>query len=203
MSETPIQAKDAYKVGWWREQSSSLYGCDTCDALLSFLSNGQASMVHVAKQDEWYQHLVRVHAPFKKSRQGNGTYQGAWAFTLTMSPKDGLSVGDMVTAVRKLMRQKSCPVVRYAWHYEDKGRDANGDPIHPHIHGMYETTTGGRIEAKHFKRAWSIWDEKKLMGAGFRGGYHRPVRSEERYDDYMKKDGRMSECWPLDDDKTE
>jgi len=129
-----------------------------------------------------------------KQREGNGAPQGPFAFTLTKSPKDPLTVGDMLIAVRKLMSQKSCPVTQYAWYYEDKGRDENGDPIHPHIHGMYETQSGGRIQAKHFKRAWYVWDEKKPLGAGFQGGYHRPVKHEEAYANYIKEDGGMSEC---------
>lgn len=132
---------------------------------------------------------------YRKQRVGNGKPSGLFAFTLTKSPKDPLSIGDMLVAVRKIMSQKSCKVIRYAWYYEDKGRDENGDAIHPHIHGLYETETGGRIEAKHFKRAWSVWDEKKPLGAGFQGGYHRPVRSEEGYGDYIKKDGHMGESF--------
>lgn len=198
MSETAIQPKDEQQ--WWRQPSCWLSGCEQCDELLTFLNNGLASELHIKRIDEWQRHLDSKHS--RKPRTGNGTYQGAWAFTLTMSPKDGLSVGDMLTAVRKVMKQKSNPVKSYAWYYEDKGRDDNGDPIHPHIHGIYETVTGGRVEAKHFKRAWSIWDERKPFGAGFRGGYHRPVRSEERYDDYIKKGGGMGECL-MDDEQTE
>jgi len=122
------------------------------------------------------------------SHKGNGTYKGAFAFTITKSPHDLLEIDDMLEAVRKIMSQKSCPVARYAWYLEDKGKDDNGIPLHPHIHGMYETLTHGRIEKKHWKRAWPIWDESTKMGQGFRGGYHRPVRVEESYDQYMKKD---------------
>ena len=116
-----------------------------------------------------------------------------------MSPEDALGKPDLLRAVRKIMGQKSCPAVRYAWHYEDKGVDANGRPIHPHIHGMYETATGGRIEAKHWKRAWKIWDEKSRHGAGFRGGYHRPVRSNEGYAAYIAKDGKESDAYNIED----
>lgn len=131
----------------------------------------------------------------KPNRQhcGNGTYQGAFAFTLTKSPKDSLSVSDLIAAVKKIVSQKSCIVKKYAWFLEYKGTDEAGLPAHPHIHGMYETVTGGRIEAKHFKRAWPIWEEKIKLGAGFRGGYHRPVRSEEAYSDYIAKDGGVGE----------
>lgn len=126
-----------------------------------------------------------------KPREGNGAPKGRFAFTLTKSPTDPFTIEDMLNAVRKIMKQKSCPVAEYAWYYEDKGKDDNGIPIHPHIHGMYETHTQGRIESKHFKRAWSIWgenDPSKRMGQGFRGGYHRPVRSDEAYNNYIKKD---------------
>lgn len=129
----------------------------------------------------------------KKTHTGNGAPSGAFAFTLTKSPKDDLSVNDMIKAVKKIMSQKSCPVKSYAWYLEDKGTDASGEPLHPHIHGMYETQTGGRIEKKHFMRAWSVWDEDNHIGAGHRGGYHRPVRLEEQYNDYIKKDGGIGE----------
>jgi len=128
----------------------------------------------------------------KKTHKGNGSYAGPFAFTITKSPQDPLTEDHMIVAVKKIMSQKSCPVVKYAWYLEHK---ENG--THPHIHGMYETTTMGRIEAKHFKRAWPIWDEKSPMGAGFRGGYHRPVRHQECYDDYIKKDGGLSESSTL------
>jgi len=123
---------------------------------------------------------------------GNGTYKGAFAFTLTKSPSDELSVEDMIAAARKILNQKSNPTKRFAWFLEYKEEEK-----HPHIHGMYETETGGRIESKHFKRAWPIWDPTKKLGAGFRGGYHRPVRHGEAYDDYIAKDGGIGELFNL------
>lgn len=129
----------------------------------------------------------------RNPKTGNGVYQGPFAFTITKSPKDPYSVGDMLVAVRKIMRQKTKPVMKYAWYYEDKGTDEMGEPIHPHIHGMYETADGSRIPTRQWQRAWKLWDPEKPMGAGFRGGYHRPVRSDEGYANYIKKDGRMSE----------
>lgn len=128
------------------------------------------------------------HAKTHRERKGNGKPQGAFAFTLTMSPADNLTAADLVLAVRKIMSQKSMPVKRYAWAYEDKG-----DGKHPHIHGMYETETGQRIHTKFWKRAWKIWDETKPMGQGHRGGYHRPVLDEDSYKDYIGKDGGLSE----------
>lgn len=168
---------------------------ETCEECKNWLSTGfrdgiRRSPMEEDTELEWFKNHRKTH---DRTHKGNGAYQGAFAFTLTKSPKDALSVGDMLTAVRKIMAQKSCPVSKYAWYYEDKGRDENNDPIHPHIHGMYELESGGRIEKKHWKRAWSIWDPEKPQGAGFRGGYHREVRSDERYEQYIKKDGGMSE----------
>jgi len=140
--------------------------------------------------DLYTQHKKTHETPKNK---GNGAPQGAFAFTLTCSPADDYTAADMLLAVRKIMSQKSNTVKRYAWYYEEKGRTTEGVPIHPHIHGMYETESGGRIHSKHFQRAWKIWDEKKPMGQGFRGGYHRPVKSEEGYAQYIKKDGMLGE----------
>jgi len=129
----------------------------------------------------------------EKHHKGNGAPNGAFAFTLTMSPADNLTASDLLVAARKIMSQKSNKVKRYAWYYEDKGKDAEGVALHPHIHGMYETETGGRIHSKHFQRAWKIWDEKKPMGQGFRGGYHRLVKSEEGYELYIQKSNMFGE----------
>jgi len=169
---------------------AAILACPVCKA---WYTQGAFLLEKRAGYDEIYARWLEHLATHKKSHTGNGAPQGAFAFTLTKSPTDHLSVGDMLTAVRKVMNQKSNPVVKYAWYYEEKGRDENGDPIHPHIHGMYETATGGRIERKHWKRAWNIWDEDDPKGAGFRGGYHRPVKYDEAYEDYIKKDGGMSE----------
>lgn len=147
--------------------------------------------------DQWAKHTRSkkcTHFRNTTTHVGNGKHKGLFAFTLTKSPSDTLSLGDMLEAVKKLMvKYKSYSIKRYAWYYEDKGRDEFGEPIHPHIHGIYETESGGRIERKFFIRAWPIWDEEVPMGAGFRGGYHKEVYHEEEYRDYIKKDGRMHE----------
>jgi len=140
----------------------------------------------------WHKHGVQYHGfhPIAPTHSGNGTPSGAFAFTLTMSPGDGLTEADMVAAVRKIMKQKSCPVKQYAWYLEYGDPETKG---HPHIHGMYETEKGGVIEKKHFQRAWKIWDPSVKLGAGFRGGYHRPVRSDEAYSQYIKKQDILGE----------
>jgi len=118
---------------------------------------------------------------------GNGRHNGEWAFTLTMSPTDGYTTEDMLTAVQKIVSQSSCPVKKYAWYLEHKQ-----DESHPHVHGIYETDTGGRIEAKHFRRAWPLWNEKIKLGAGFKGGYHRPVITSDEYQKYISKDSQTA-----------
>lgn len=167
-----------------------------CDAYVmpSTRINDIPSTLEIEREEK----LIRKYWAKDKSHSGNGAPRGAFAFTLTKSSKDeSLTVGDMIGAVKKIMNQRSCPVKRYAWYLEYKGIDEHGLPIHPHVHGMYETHTGGRIEAKHFKRAWKVWKEEKSLGAGHVGGYHRPVRSEERYEAYIKKDGGLSESYNI------
>jgi len=159
--------------------------CDICRTLKANSIAAFMNDVALARAvNEEVKHLFTFHKREKlRTHKGNGAPTGPFAFTLTKSPNDDLKEEDMITAARKLMGQRSCPVVKYAWYLE------YGDPetkSHPHIHGMYETETNGRIEAKHFKRAWPIWNEKERLGAGFRGGYHRPVRNDEKYSDYIK-----------------
>lgn len=126
----------------------------------------------------------------RRTHVGNGAYKGPFAFTLTMSPKWGLTTADMIKAAQKLMSQKSQPVKKYAW-YLEYGKPETFE--HPHIHGMYETDTGRRIEMKHFVRAWKNWDEATEYGQGFKGGYHREVKADEAYSKYIKKQGGIGE----------
>ena len=157
----------------------------------------------VRLQEDLMEHIERckITNPPKKTHKGNGTYKGPWAFTITCSPKDNLRFGDMIKAVTKVLKQKSCPATKYAWYLENKGTNSEGEMIHPHIHGMYETASGGRIEAKHWKRAWPIWDEDDPIGAGFRGGYHRPVTHEEGYSSYIAEDGGACGTFNLDENE--
>lgn len=126
-------------------------------------------------------------------KRGRPKSNSAFAFTLTCSPADGLSHTDMIVAVKKVMAQQSQPVKKFAWYLESKGVDDTGAPLHPHIHGMYETVSGVKIKDQHWKRAWKLWDPSAKLGAGFRGGYHRPVKSEEAYSEYIAKDGQLGE----------
>jgi len=147
------------------------------------VSDGEFSRINKHAYAQFWSLCPCMKPPVKRgSHKGNGTHKGIFAGTLTMSTKDELTQDDIVTAIRKLMKQKSCPIKRYVWYLEQTTAGT------PHIHFMYETMSGGRIERKHFKRIWPIWDEDRACGAGFRGGYHKPVHSESDYLEYVQKD---------------
>lgn len=117
---------------------------------------------------------------------------GTWAGTLTMSDKDATNEEEMISAIKKIFRQKTVPVQKYAWYLE---YTANGLP---HIHFIYRTASGGRIHAKVFRRIWKFWDETQNVGAGHRGGYHRLCHSEDEYMKYISKDqGRHEINWAM------
>lgn len=122
--------------------------------------------------------------------KSNHKHMGTWAGTLTMAPTDSLNEEDMVSAIKKIMNQKTCPLLKYAWYLE---YTENGLP---HIHFIYQTSTGGRIHKRVFQRVWKIWDESHNIGAGHRGGYHRECHSDEEYLRYISKDkGRCAVQW--------
>jgi len=173
-------------------------GCAIMEDMKRLASNDELTVEKICRlYRDNDSHFVEYHGsePYKQTHQGNGVYQGQFAFTLTKAPDDQLTEFDMIKAVRKVMSQQSCPVKKYAWYLEYGDEELKQ---HPHIHGMYETETGGMIETKHWKRAWSIWNPKVKLGRGFRGGYHRPVRSEEGYSDYIKKDAGKNESFGLE-----
>jgi len=118
-----------------------------------------------------------------KHHIGNGKPKGIFAGTLTMSPADPENEDTMIEAMKKIVKQETCPVKRYAWYLEYQ---SNGLP---HVHFIYETVSTGRIHQKVFKRYWKIWDESRKQGQGFRGGYHKVVDSETAYLEYIEKDG--------------
>lgn len=124
-----------------------------------------------------------IDKPPRSTHEGNGAPNGTFAGTLTKAPDWSETEEDMIRAMHKIMEQKTCPVKKYAWYLEYTNADL------PHIHFIYQTTTGGRIHAKVFKRYWKQWDEKRKLGAGHQGGYHKFVDSETVYLEYIEKDG--------------
>ena len=147
-----------------------------------------------------YTSICDVHGTFNrkpikpKHHEGNGRHNGAFAGTLTMSPEWNENEETMVTAIKKILYQDTCPVKRFRWNLEFC-KDGK-----PHIHFIYETVTGGRIHRRIFKRYWNHWSEKKEdmdEGKRFKGGYHRVCYAEEAYQKYIAKDngrcGRMDE----------
>lgn len=186
--------------------SDKVYGCG-CPACIKFYTTDDKYLMDMCGVVSDTQHLAMIRKSFeehrrncpvmlekskKYSHKGNGVPKGSWAGTLTMSPNDSLNEEDMVDAIKKIMKQKTCPVEKYAWYLE---YTENGLP---HIHFIYRTPTGGRIHQKVFKRIWKIWDENQSVGAGHRGGYHRLVHSEDEYLKYIGKDnGRHQSNWTI------
>lgn len=147
---------------------------------------------HDKLTSEWIDHLIECHnfPDTRIKKYPNGKYKGPFAFTLTMSPSDGLTEQDMMMACRKLMTQRSQPVKKFSWYLEYKDTELK---THPHIHGMYECEDSCRIQKRTWERMWPVWNEGIPLGAGFRGGYHRPVRSDEGYANYIVKQGGIGE----------
>lgn len=119
----------------------------------------------------------------------------AYAFTLTM-PSGHKTEEEMIAAAEKIMKHGLTSGKPYdkasKWAFSLEHTDAGV----PHIHGMYQTPSGRRIAAKYFKRYWTLWDEKKKMGAGHQGGYHTKARHNESYDAYMQKEGKVYSSEP-------
>jgi len=159
------------------EKGMSMYACDD-----SYYGRQQfASYAQLARTHDPDTHADKVLKKF--SHEGNGAPNGVFAGTLTKAPDWKETEEDMIRAMHKIMEQKTCPVQKYAWYVE------HTDAGLPHIHFIYQTTTGGRIHAKVFKRYWKQWDEKRKLGKGHQGGYHRFVESETAYLEYIEKDG--------------
>ena len=110
-----------------------------------------------------------------------------YAFTLTMPPD--YQPKKPIEEVAKLIlehglvsktKEKACE-----WAFVMEHTEAGT----PHIHGVYKTPSGRRIEGKYFARYWPLWDEKIKLGHGHKGGYHARARHLESYKAYMQKEG--------------
>lgn len=142
-----------------------------------------------------YNHICPIHKTQNIKKQhhtGNGKPKGIFAGTLTMSPKWDTNEEEMVSAIKKIMRQKTTPVKRYVWYLEYTKENV------PHIHFIYETVKGGRITQQTFKRQWKWWDESTPCGSGHVGGYHKHCAKEDDYLEYISKDkGRHENKWTI------
>lgn len=174
------------------------------DDLFEYYSHDNVLCEACLKYEDWMRELGKSHhltpAEFDKlyskatierdktcpkrhkstSHKGNGAHMGLYAGTLTMSPEWGKTEDDIVHAIEKIVSQKTCPVDKYVWYLE---HTENGTP---HIHFIYECESKGRIHQKVFKRYWE-WDESVKIGHGHKGGYHKPVKSEIAYQEYISK----------------
>lgn len=130
--------------------------------------------------------LCESHSVKADSRKANpGT---EYAFTLTMPP-EYISKKPIEESARLLMENGLTSGKPYEkaskWaivlEHTEKGT--------PHIHGVYQTPSGRRIEQKYFKRYWDLWDEKIKMGHGHKGGYHQKARHSDSYAAYIEKEG--------------
>lgn len=176
----------------------SCYWFDTKGSLLIMDAVGtpQATSVFEKEFSRWKStcETYAKNHPKPKHHVGNGTPKGIWAGTLTMAPSDPYNEEEMVSAIKKVFSQKTCPVEKYCWYVEFTEAGL------PHVHFCYKTSHGGRIHAKVFKRCWPIWDEKTSVGRGHRGGYHKICCDEDAYLEYIKKDdGRHDTNWSSDD----
>lgn len=110
-----------------------------------------------------------------------------YAFTLTMppdyQPKKPIEDAAKLILEHGLVsktKEKACE-----WAFVKELTEAGT----PHIHGVYRTPSGRRIEGKYFARYWPLWDEKIKLGHGHKGGYHAKARHTESYKAYMEKEG--------------
>lgn len=120
-------------------------------------------------------HVRKEHGPKKVNK---------YAFTFTTNADTGLEEQKtMCEAAYRLFAQKTTPVKQgevYLEYTEQK---------RPHLHGWYETESGGRIFAKTFHRCWPRWGEKARQ-TKFAGGFHERMKTE-RYKDYSSAEGRL------------
>lgn len=123
-----------------------------------------------------------------------------YAFTLTMPPD---------YQPKKPIEEAARLIMEHGWssNTNKKGTPSNAEKAcewafvkehtekgTPHVHGVYKTPSGRRIEAKYFNRYWDLWTEptenkKGNNYHGHKGGYHCKARHSESYKAYMEKEG--------------
>lgn len=118
-----------------------------------------------------------------------------YAFTLTMpldyTPKKPIQEVARLILTNGLTSKPYERAIKWAYVLEHTERGT------PHIHGVYKTSSGRRIEQKYFKRYWDLWDEKIKMGQGHKGGYHQKARDNDCYAAYMEKEGEVFRSPPV------
>lgn len=124
-----------------------------------------------------------VPTPDRRKADVNTEY----AFTLTMpldyKPKKPIEEAAKLILEHGLVSKTKEKAIEWAFvkEHTDQGT--------PHIHGVYKTPSGRRIEKKYFKRYWDLWDEDVRLGQGHKGGYHQKARHNQSYKAYMEKEG--------------
>lgn len=131
------------------------------------------------------------HLPAPPKRRGapKADPETEWAFTLTMppdyEPKKPIEEAARLILSHGLTSKPYERPERWAFVKEHTEKGV------PHIHGVYKTPSGRRIEQKYFQRYWPLWDEKVKLGVGHKGGYHLKARHGESYSAYMEKEGEV------------
>lgn len=167
-----------------------LYACDN-----SF--EGRKWFHKFAEKASYHDPDTHYDKPPRTTHPGNGKHQGWFAGTITKSPEWDETQDDMCVAIEKIFSQQTVPVDKYVWYLEYT------DAKLPHIHFLYLTKSGGRITSKIFKRYWKQWDEKRKLGKGHQGGYHKSVESLIAYKEYIEKDSGTHQCQNMEDVKFE
>lgn len=156
--------------------------CSFCASYLPELERiNRSDWIPASKTKAQYE-LTKIHlAHFKRE---HSRVAKTYAFTFTTNLDTKLEVQkEMCEAAFRLFNQKTVPVSEGEVYleYTEEGR--------PHLHGWYQTESGGRIFAKIFKRCWAPWGEKGRL-TKFPGGFHEEMRNN-RYIGYAQSEGRL------------
>lgn len=167
----------AHDTQYLKEPNPKYPDCDDC-----YLQWNNVIADYVSHFCELHQEIV-VPTPSKRKADVNTEY----AFTLTMppdyQPKKPIEEAAKFILEHGLVSKTKEKAIEWAFVKE------HTDAGTPHIHGVYRTPSGRRIESKYFNRYWPLWDEKVKLGYGHKGGYHAVARHSESYKAYMEKEG--------------
>lgn len=186
------------------EMSSTCYHNAAIERRL-FEQTGRQHGKHDFPPPEWIEHKECPHCELTKRMLTwavNGKTdlrkvdpETEYAFTLTMPPD--YTPKKPIEEVARLILTNGLTSKPYErpikWAYVKEHTEAGT----PHIHGVYKTSSGRRIEQKYFKRYWDLWDEKIKLGHGHKGGYHQKARNNECYAAYMEKEGEVFHSPPV------
>lgn len=179
-----------HETQYLKEPNPKFPDCDDC-----YLQWNNVIADYVSHFCELHQESI-VPTPSKRKADVNTEY----AFTLTMppdyQPKKPIEEAAKLILEHGLVSKTKEKAIEWAFVKEFTKAGT------PHIHGVYRTPSGRRIERKYFERYWPLWDEKHPFpgNQGFPGGYHAVARHSESYKAYMEKEGVIQKNPPLSQD---